>query len=515
MNFFARSLLCWVLLLFLFCASLCAQPQTVHPFAILPIYDGITGMHDTPANAAKLQREMDRLKAQIGQNNGRFRVGFSHVFGNPQGLLLHCRLATQNDLSVGVIIAVQTHTRFGEGIVQHDLRCAQWRMDGRHWQGEQQDRNDNVQFPTRDWMVPTPSRYCSAIHDKAIGMAQAEARAIHEAMLKFPGVIVAVNAVIEEELASGGAESDNMLADYSPFAITEFRDWLCHRGKYDALTGEYAGQGAPADIVGPYLQIRGALRSPFYDDPSPDRSNHAGPSFNQWFGTSFNTWSLRYWDLQRFPKPITDTKFAPSPTSGVGYTSAGFDAPRHRDAANKYWNAWSWDIPDHHGQYPPGNPAHPAFGFRQMEIAHFVSDVLSSVQRTGIPANQLYAHQIPGEFSNSARFRSGADPIWTAYFPAGGTLGITRFGPLDVNKLTQYSHNWGIFEWHPNPLLKPTDPRLYQTSTNALNLYSSNGCQVLFPGWWNADAEISKIFPLDDSLFARAIHDWLAAQTQQ
>jgi len=338
-----------------------------------------------------------------------------------------------------------------------------------------------------------------------------EAKEIHRVMNQYPNVVAAVNASIEEELATAGEKNDALLADYSPFAVTEFRDWLRHTGKYDDTAGEYAGQGAPEEIVGPFVRIHGALRSPFYDDPSPRLAGGTGQSFNQRFGTNFSTWTLRFWDLARFPAPITDKSFSPSPSTGPGATSGGFDAPRRRDPADKFWNAWSWDVPDHGGQYPPGNPDRPAFGFRQFAIKHFVSDVLDEAIHAGIPQAMLYAHQIPGEEVSPSRVRSGGDPLWTGRCESSGTLGITRFGPITVSKLTQYSHDWGIFEWHPAPDRKPDDPAVYDAAMKALDAYVPAGGHVFFAGWWQAGGKLDAVMPLNDSRFAAALHDWIAA----
>jgi hypothetical protein len=338
-----------------------------------------------------------------------------------------------------------------------------------------------------------------------------EAKALRRVMDEYPGVIVAVNASIEEELATGGEKRDGLLADYSPYAVTEFRDWLRHTGKYDDTVGQYAGQGAPPEIVGPFARIKGVLRSQFYDDPNPAESNGTGRSFDQWFGAKFSTWTLRYWDLKKFPAPITDTLFSPSPSAGPGATPGGFDAPRRRDPADKFWNAWSWDVPDHGGQYPPGNPDRPAFGFRQFEVKHFVSDVLREAIKSGIPAAMLYAHQIPGEEVSPSRVRSGGDPIWTGRYEPSGALGITRFGPIDVSKLTQYSRDWGIFEWHPAPDRKPDDPAVYDATMQALDADVPAGGRVFFAGWWKARGELDAVMPLNDSRFAAALHDWIAS----
>ena len=93
----------------------------------------------------------------------------------------------------------------------------------------------------------------------------------------------------------------------------------------------------------------------------------------------------------------------------------------------------------------------------------------------------LYAHQIPGEEISPGRVRSGGDPIWTGRCDSTGTLGITRFGPIDVAKLTQYSHDWGIFEWHTAPNMKADDHAVYDATLQALDAYIPAGGPRLFP----------------------------------
>ncbi|PQV64307.1 hypothetical protein B1R32_106153 [Abditibacterium utsteinense] len=482
--------------------------------SFLAIFDAISNVGSQDLSEADLQKEMTKLKVQIGQNKGRIKVGFSQIFHSTQGLRLHCRMAQANNLSVGVIIAVQTHSgSFGyPALLNQDFRRMQWRLDGTTWQGESvTDKNGSVEFPSRDWRVPTPSRYCAPIHDAAMMSVRNEAKEIRRVMNEYPGVVVAVNASIEQELATAGENKDGLLADYSPFAVTEFRDWLRHTGKYNDTKGEYAGQGAPPEIVGPFVRTQGALRSQFYDDPSPSRAGKTGRSFNQWFGTNFSTWRLRFWDIARFPASITDEKFSPSPSAGRGATLGGFDAPRKRDVASKFWNAWSWDVPDHGGQYPPGNSGRPAFGFRQFEIKHFVSDVVREAIRAGLPQSMIYTHQIAAEEVNAGRCRSGADPIWTGLYEPSGTLGITRFGSIDVSKMTQYSHDWGIFEWNPAPGAKADDPAAYGATLKDLDAYIPAGGHVFFPGWWKAKGELDSVMPLNDSRFAAALQDWIAS----
>ena len=240
--------------------------------SFLAIFDTVSSVGSKDFSEADLQMEMTKLKTQIGQNQGRIKVGFSHIYQSQSSLRTHCRMAKANNLSVGVIMAVQTHSgSFGfPSLADKDFRRMQWRLDGTTWQGESvTDKNGSVEFPSRDWRVPTPSRYCAPIHNAVMTEIRKEAKEIHRAMQDYPGVITAVNAAIEEELATGGEHKDGLLADYSPFAVTEFRDWLRHTGMYDDTSGKYARQGAPPEIVGPFVRIHGALRSPFLRRSQP------------------------------------------------------------------------------------------------------------------------------------------------------------------------------------------------------------------------------------------------------
>lgn len=99
----------------------------------------------------------------------------------------------------------------------------------------------------------TPSRYAAQLHALFISQAKGQARQVADIMSQHPGVIVCLNICIEEELAIGGEQHDGLLADYSPFAIAEFRDWLRHTGAYDADTGACKGQGAPVGLGAEHL----------------------------------------------------------------------------------------------------------------------------------------------------------------------------------------------------------------------------------------------------------------------
>lgn len=66
-------------------------------------------------------------------------MGFAHVYGGPQSLERNARMAAQNNLSLGVIIALQTHSVNQTVATQaaSDLRNYQWRMNGTCWAGKE------------------------------------------------------------------------------------------------------------------------------------------------------------------------------------------------------------------------------------------------------------------------------------------------------------------------------------------------------------------------------------------
>lgn len=483
------------------------EPGPDNSFYVYAIWDQINSVSE-----AEISSQMDRLRDQCGVGNRFHHVGFAFILsGNEARLRSICSLAKQKGLAIGVILGAQTHSGKSNE-VQQDFRAAQWRLSGAEWRGGDDGR---------DHLVPTPSRYCTAVRQAYEKTQRGRCELLQRVMQSYPGVITCINSSIEEELAGGGQTSDDKLADYSPFTVTEFRDWLRHTGLYDADTGKYAGQGAPAQITGHYVLAKGKLRSPFYGAADPNTAA-GGSSFNEHFGTKFTTWTLKYWDLEAFPGKITDDQFNPTPEAGgKGYTEGGFDAPRKRDAS-PWWTAWSWDYQDRGKRNPPGNPDAPAFGFRQVEVHNFVVDMLRVAVNAHLPPSLMFAHQIPGETATAERDRSGATPTWTGFAPFNGTVGITRFGPFDPKLALQYtktvpqSRGWGIFEWHPKPNADPKSPELYEKASGDLQTYYRAKCHHLFAGWWSAgESKQSTTFPLADSEFAHAIKDFMASRPDQ
>jgi len=381
-----------------------------------------------------------------------------------------------------------------------DLREFQWRLNGLTWSSsenvESWGGDRNYKWVTYSRLAPLQKSY---EEDRARNWAQdvqAELQGYEERVPMF-------NLLVESELPSGGSTDDGQLGDYSPYAITEFRDWLRHTGIYDDATGTYASEGAEEAITGTYIDFGGTLRSPFYDDPTPADADGTGASCNTWFGTAFTSWTLRYWDLDAFPSPITDTNFVVNPESGTGFTAGGFDAPRVRVASNPFWQAWSWDtfVQGSAYTYPNGNPGRPSFGFRQHLVRNFGRDMYDIMVEEGLPSDHIFLHQIPGEYINAGRQRSGATPIWTGYLEKNGMLGLTRFGTVpDIGKMMQYvnltdkrNRGWSFFEWHPKPAdtagtLRDTPAYIedsYTVTFKELGRLVPNRMRVVTPGWWD------------------------------
>ncbi|RKX42717.1 MAG: hypothetical protein DRP64_09375, partial [Verrucomicrobia bacterium] len=381
-----------------------------------------------------------------------------------------------------------------------DLREFQWRLNGLTWSS---DENVESWGGDRNYKRVTYSRLAPLQKAYEEERARNWAQGIQAELQGYEERVPMFNLLVESELPSGGSTDDGQLGDYSPYAITEFRDWLRHAGIYDDATGTYAGEGAPEAIAGTYIDFDGTLRSPFHDDPTPADANGTGASFNTRFGTGFTSWTLRYWDLDAFPSPITDTNFVVNPESGTGFTAGGFDAPRVRIAGNPFWQAWSWDTFDQGSAYayPVGNPDQPAFGFRQHLVRNFGRDMYDIMVEEGLPSDHIFLHQIPGEYINADRQRSGATPIWTGYLEKNGMLGLTRFGTVpDIGKMMQYvdltdkrNRGWSFFEWHPKPAdtagtLRDTPAYIedsYNVTFKELGQLVPNRMRAVTPGWWD------------------------------
>ena len=142
---------------------------------------------------------------------------------------------------------------------------------------------------------------------------------------EYPETLVGIGGDGEVELASELPE----LADFSPFAIAEFRDWLRGEGLY-ATNGQFDGEAY-------------SLADRYRNDAAPNvDSNDDGHTLNGDFGTSFGSWDLRYFSWSLADGDAPDPHAIPSTT----YNAPAFDPARCRRSVLRYAarcageNAW-------------------------------------------------------------------------------------------------------------------------------------------------------------------------------
>lgn len=223
---------------------------------------------------------------------------------------------------------------------------------------------------------------------------------------------------------------DAWYADYSPFAVAEFRDWLTHRGYFDK--GQpLEGKGRPGG-------------QEFADDPSPARAKGSNKSFNATYGTDFTTWELKYWDTDRFPDSLPRTAKGMPAKGETGFIEGGFDCPRA--PGQPMW-----------GHYQNNSPDAP--GYRQWRIADALREMLRvAVEECGVPKADIWTRQ-----HGCAYRTSGVEHAHTSLAPwmnatPYNNIGFNLYGmPRDakvwaaVQQLAQDTGcDWGSFECHPS-----------------------------------------------------------------
>jgi hypothetical protein len=172
------------------------------------------------------------------------------------------------------------------------------------------------EVPPSAWT--TPSRYAWPLRARMEEGVRIVGSHLAQIMAAESDTLITVSGDGEVELnfernIAGGEHlvgNAPIYADYSPYMVEEFRDWVVNR--------RYAGD-----------------RSPASDD------NHDGHTFNQDFETSFATWQLRYFDNSGPISLVTYLKMTEKlPSGGPYFIANGFDAPRTPDAGNAFWNLW-------------------------------------------------------------------------------------------------------------------------------------------------------------------------------
>ena len=442
-----------------------ARPVPSTPVTyITPIWNGIVSGSDADVAAA-----VSTLRARIGEGGG-VKLGFAaYVFlamgdwhvdiSSPAAVR-----AALGDFEQQVDAGIR-HARANNIVFVITLLTAiRARTDAAQLVSYDEDRRV-MQWYATNQVAPgwwTHSRYARRQYRVQQAYMKEAARILAERIAEYPETLVGIGGDGEVELASELPE----LADFSPFAIAEFRDWLRGEGLY-ATNGPFNGEAY-------------SLADRYRGDAGPDvDSNTDGHSLNGDFGTSFESWDLRYfsWSLADGDAPdphaipsatYNAPAFNPLPDAGVQF----FDAPRIEQRENAWWQLWNL--------------------FRQTMVWHHNKDVARWMTTTPtanghlVPTDRWFSYQIPADYlfgstpdNSNDRLFTSASPWWTANVAPYGGMGFTAFGvrfgtntylrtlpglvdavhtcgpgqllaPACVNRpggLTGVS--WGLFEWNP------------------------------------------------------------------
>ena len=342
-----------------------------------------------------------------------------------------------------------------------DRRNAQWFGDNLALAAGKPERK----VPLEAWV--TPSRYARKLRRHMEAKVRTFAATFEELRAAYPDTLISASGDAEAELSEARIDpllpaDEQTIADYGPFPILEFRDWLLRIGLY-ANDGPYAGQAYRKKKRDDFGQGVNAL--------TPENLAR----FNASWGTSFTSWDLEYfhWSLDdpidedpnaiRYNK-YNKKKFQPLPASGAKHVAGGFDAPRGPlDPTRKFWKVW--------------------LKFRRQMIANFARDVSGWVTTPGpngepaLPPDRWYTHQIPADYLDGSlpgaaaapRLQTSASTLATALVPPQiGSPGLTildRFElanhgpPGGYNRTSAYAldemealglPNWGIPEYSPS-----------------------------------------------------------------
>ena len=458
-------------------------------------------------------QQVQQLRARIGEGP-RVRVGFTTyvnivmtaadpadaaaVRGALAGTFAQVDLAIARAEANGIPLCLSFLTAIRSGLdpaqaaaQAEDRRNMQWHADGSLAAG---------------WT--TFSRYARKQDRLQQAFIRELGRGLAARMLAHPDTLVAasgdgeIEMSFEKSFQFGGAATpaDTIIADYSPFAIAEFRDWLRSAGEYApggafaaeayAASGRYAGDAAP----------------------NVD-SNGDGHTLNGDFGTAFETWSLEHYDwslsdaISPDPHAIPASAYAAAGWSPVpAQIPAGFDAPRVRARGNPWYDVW--DL------------------FRQSlvwrhnrDFAKWITTSADPASGATVPADRWFTDQIPADYlfgftpSNpDLRLDTSASPYWTADVAPYGSLGITSFNANQNGtmfrtlagvgpEIAKRGVRWGIFEWNPS-LPVNGDVSAYRDEMPLVERYRPS---LLVPfAWMRAD------FPVENTGFEVALRELVA-----
>lgn len=327
-----------------------------------------------------------------------------------------------------------------------DRRNAQWYGDGTILKS-------SPAMPSWAGTYASASRYARKLRRHMEAKNRAAGRLLVSLRKAYPETFVSASGDGEAELNLGGLDyalpyEQQAIADYSPFAILEFRDWIRHTGLY--------ADGAPFEGQG------------FESGGAPYQGDSGLGAFNAAFGTTFTSWNLRYFDwspddpIDGDPKAIPATAYnaagwSPLPTSGPEFIDGGFDAPRSWNVPSAaFWELW--------------------LRFRQEMLHHYVSDFADWITTspdgagTTFEEGRFFTHQIPADYL-SGRYPGHPDPAprlltsastLDAAVPRHGRIGLTVFDVFDGTRTWATSQylvpeirnrnvpSWGLMEYNPS-----------------------------------------------------------------
>ena len=472
--------------------SAIALARAAEPILIAPLY-----IEYTSSSAGEFAKEVKDLKQSIGQAPG-VLVGFS-AFLNVRftgaslnkpidrsvmqptldDIDLIVERARQNDLPVHISIHsgfFHSPNTLREAAIRTDVRNAQWFSDG--WIAIPEEIGSRNTLPRSAWA--TPSRYAQPLRQQMEESTRLIGEHLTAAMKRFPETLHSISGDTEVEfsyernLDAGERPRANgqlFYADYSPFMVAEFRDWL--------RKARYAGDLSPAS-----------------DD------DHDGHTFNQDYRQGFRTWRLRYFD-ESGPIPFDQYRAMPQklPQSGRYFIDGGFDAPRIAGAATPLWQAWK--------------------EFRVRVVVNYAHDFAEWITAgSRIPASRFYTHQIPAEYlfegKDTLRLETSASPLETAFIQPFGSSGVTVFDTFDgknhtktsnpgmFRRLEQSGTHWGILEYNPS-VPAAADENYYLTELRALYSFHPS---VIAPFAWTNEA-LHKKYRIQDTAYERALKKFI------
>jgi len=434
------------------------------------------------ATQAQVNQEVEQLRSKVGEGL-RVKVGFTTY------IVIEMTPVSPSD-TAAIQVALQPALAQMDGAIAKAVQagipiCFSFLTAIRQWTDPAQTAARAEDVRSVQWYSDntiatnwiTHSRYARKFKALEEAFIREMGRQLAARMLLHPGTIVAASGDGEVELSSdkssivptsGYSDETSLLADYSPFAVAEFRDWLRQGGLY-APGQPFAGQAWVSSAR-------------YAGDASPDEdSNGDGHSLNADFNTSFETWNLEHFDWSLADSPAADPHAIPESTYNApgfnrlpGQPQSGFDAPRVRVPSNSYWALWNLfrqTMVQRHNQ----------------SFAKWMTTSADPATGATVPADRWFSDQIvadylftnviidPADLTGFAvaptfRLDTSASPLFTADIRPYGSIGITAFNlnaglhPQNPSFGTVYYRTlaavgpaisalrtrWGIFEWHPS-----------------------------------------------------------------